>query len=424
MDPVQQQYEAYPYPRRDPRDEARRLIVGSPSDLREINHYLHGGALDLTRPFRALVAGGGTGDAAIMLAQQLANATLDAGVRIRPGEGFHEVVYLDLSAAARRVAEARAQARGLTNLRFVTGSLLEVAQQAPGPYDYIDCCGVLHHLEDPAAGLASLVAQLKPDAGLGLMLYGAYGRRGVYELQALLRDLAPDAPLAERVGLARRLIGQLPASNWFRRNPFLGDHKLSDAELVDLLLHARDRAYRVPEVLDLVAGAGLRPLGFIEPLRYAPESYVTDPETLRHFARLGRAQGWAAAEALAGNMKVHVLYATRAAADPVAENRPAMVPLLTKHSGAELARAAAANLTLRLEAGGLTLQRALPRLAPALLQRIDGRRSTQQIQDELRASNPQLGREEVSAAWDALYAVLNGFNLLLLRRPAPAVSAA
>ena len=172
-----------------------------------------------------------------------------------------------------------------------------------------------------------------------------------------------------------------------------------------------------------MAGAGLRPLGFIEPLRYAPESYVTDPETLRQFTRLGRAQGWAAAEALAGNMKVHVLYATRAAADPVAANRPAMVPLLTKHSGAELARAAA-SLTLRLEVGGLTLQRALPRLAPALLQRIDGRRSTQQIQDELRASNPQLGAEEVSADWDALYAVLNGFNLLLLRRPAPAVSAA
>ena len=32
------QYEAYPYPKRDPRDEAKRLIIGSPSHLREIDH--------------------------------------------------------------------------------------------------------------------------------------------------------------------------------------------------------------------------------------------------------------------------------------------------------------------------------------------------------------------------------------------------
>ena len=31
---VRDQYEAYPYPARDPRDEAKRLITGSPSDIR------------------------------------------------------------------------------------------------------------------------------------------------------------------------------------------------------------------------------------------------------------------------------------------------------------------------------------------------------------------------------------------------------
>ena len=33
------QYESYPYPARDPSDEARRLVVGSPSHLREIDHW-------------------------------------------------------------------------------------------------------------------------------------------------------------------------------------------------------------------------------------------------------------------------------------------------------------------------------------------------------------------------------------------------
>ena len=64
-DEVQAQYEAYPYPERDPKDEARRLITGSPSLPHEMDHYLWGGARDWSRPLSALVAGGGTGDGLI-----------------------------------------------------------------------------------------------------------------------------------------------------------------------------------------------------------------------------------------------------------------------------------------------------------------------------------------------------------------------
>jgi 2-polyprenyl-3-methyl-5-hydroxy-6-metoxy-1,4-benzoquinol methylase len=183
-DPVRRQYEAYPYPARDPRDEAKRLVVGSPSDAREIDHYLFAGRRDWSRPLRALVAGGGTGDGLVMLAQHLADRACPA-----------ELHYLDLSEAARRIAEARIAARGLHRLvTFHAGSLLDVAAIAPGPYDYIDCCGVLHHLDDPAAGLRALSAQLSPEGGMGLMVYGALGRTGVYDAQAMLRALAADAP--------------------------------------------------------------------------------------------------------------------------------------------------------------------------------------------------------------------------------------
>src|SRR5919206_2586165 len=98
------QYEIYPYPKRDPRDEAKRLIIGSPSHLREIDHWIFGARRPASAPLRALVAGGGTGDGAIMLAQHLAWAG-------RRGE----VTWLDRSSAARRIAEARAATRGLEN---------------------------------------------------------------------------------------------------------------------------------------------------------------------------------------------------------------------------------------------------------------------------------------------------------------------
>ena len=71
---IRSQYEAYPYPARDPAAEATRLITGSPSHILEIEHYVLAGAR--AGPLNVLVAGGGTGDAAIMLAQQLADSHL------------------------------------------------------------------------------------------------------------------------------------------------------------------------------------------------------------------------------------------------------------------------------------------------------------------------------------------------------------
>ena len=155
------QYEAYPYPRRDPRDEARRLIVGSPGHLREIDHWVFGSARPADVPLRALFAGGGTGDGTLMLAQQMARAG-------RPGR----VTWLDRSAAALRVARERATLRGLGDaIAWEQGSLLDLANSGLGPFDYVDCCGVLHHLPDPAAGLRALTSVLAPGGGIGLMVY-------------------------------------------------------------------------------------------------------------------------------------------------------------------------------------------------------------------------------------------------------------
>ncbi|MFO0159499.1 MAG: class I SAM-dependent methyltransferase, partial [Alphaproteobacteria bacterium] len=170
------QYDAFPYPQRDPRDEAKRLIIGSPSHLREVDHWIFGARRPASQPLRALVAGGGSGDATVMLAQQMTNAG-------RAGD----VTWLDRSAAARRVAEARVAARKLGNVVFQEGSLLDLPGSGLGPFDYIDCCGVLHHLPDPLEGLKALVSVLAPGGGLGLMVYAPHGRTGVYMAQDALR---------------------------------------------------------------------------------------------------------------------------------------------------------------------------------------------------------------------------------------------
>ncbi|MFQ5785926.1 MAG: class I SAM-dependent methyltransferase [Alphaproteobacteria bacterium] len=408
---VRAQYDAYPYPERDPADETRRLVVGSPSHLAEVNHYVFAGRLDLARPLRVLVAGGGTGDAAIMLAQQLAWAHSPA-----------EVVYLDVSRAARKLAEARAAARGLANIRFVEGSLLDLAALAAGPYDYIDCCGVLHHLADPGAGLATLADALADDGGIGLMLYGAFGRTGVYHAQAMLRLIA-GADARENLALARRLCAELPESNWLRRNPFVADHiEGGDAGLYDLLLHTRDRAYTVPELAALVAGAGLAVTGFIEPALYDPANQLSDPELKARVTALPWLERCAFAELLAGSLKRHVFYAVKTARAEEAVARPdgpKAVPVLREADGPAMARKLKRGGRIRAELEGIKLAYDLPPLAGAILALVDGRRSLGDIHREIARHRPG-ARDWLAfkAAFDKLYAALNAINVMLIAQPA------
>jgi SAM-dependent methyltransferase len=410
-DPVRAQYERYPYPARDPRDERKRLIEGYPSHLAEINHYIFAGARDFSKPFRALVAGGGTGDATIMLAQHLADRAAPA-----------EVVHLDISAASRRIAEARVAERGLGNVRFVEADLFELPGLGLGRFDYVDCCGVLHHLEDPAAGLALLVESLEEEGGLGLMVYGALGRSGVYDLQEALRALAPPALGAEpRLALARRLLKQLPATNRLRRNPAVADHlREEDAALFDLLLHARDRPYTVPELHALLRGAGLAAVALVEPWRYDPASYLNDPVLLKRIQPLPIEERQAIAECIAGNLKVHVAYAVRAAraaAAAAAPDGPTVRPRLTRRDGEALTRALLPGPAIGAQIDGLTVRFALPRRAVPMLRLIDGRRSLAQIHAALAAEEPGgLSWDAFKADFDRLYAVLNGINLMFLER--------
>ncbi len=297
MDPVKRQYETYPYPERDPDDEAKRLIVGSPSDPVEIDSFLFQGARDWSKPFRALVAGGGTGDGLIQLAQLLADARCPA-----------EITYLDMSEASRAVAEARAKKRGLTSIRFVTGDLLEAPSLAPeGGFDYIDCCGVLHHLPDPQKGFDALSSALSEDGVMGLMVEAPYGRTGVYPLQDAFAAMLGDDEPAEQVRLARAALGALPWTNWFRRNDGLVDHKLSDAGLYDLLLHGRDRPYAVAELAETLDHAGLGLVSFVEAVRYDPLRYLPrDAAFAERVKKLDPVARMALAEKLCGNIKMHV----------------------------------------------------------------------------------------------------------------------
>ncbi len=406
-DAMRAQYEAYPYPPRAAEDEKRRLITGSPSHLVEVNHYVFGGRRDFSQPFRALVAGGGTGDAAIMLAQQLT----DAG-------GASEVVYLDLSGAAADIARARAAVRGLGNIRFVQASLMDLPSLGLGEFDYIDCCGVLHHLERPGDGLARLCDVLAEGGGMGLMVYAPYGRVGVYQVQALLRMLGEDGAPGERLERARGLFAALPESNWLKRNPLVADHiGEGDAGFYDLLLHSRDRAFAVPEVAALVESAGLAVTGFVEPLRYDPLPLIEDADSARRVRALSWIERCAFAELMTGSLKTHVFYAVRQvdADRAVARPGPDMVPVPVELDVAQVVPVLQSKGALAVDLDGAKISLPMSGLACALLARIDGEKPIAAIQGELARLPMTPDHQAMDDAFAQIFAAFNGLNVLFLR---------
>ena len=209
------------------------------------------------------------------------------------------------------------------------------------------------------------------------MVYAPHGRTGVYMVQDALRRLAPpDRPPAERLDVARRVMRLLPDTAWLRHNRFFDDHiNGGDAGLYDLLLNPRDRAFTVPDLVALLDSAGLQVACWVEPLRYDPIPLLPDPRLRTRIEPMTPVERAALAEALAGNMAVHIVYATRRdeapeRADPLDD---ASVPVCREIPGEAIARNIQPDGTLFMAFDGLRLPVALPPLAPAILRLIDGR---------------------------------------------------
>ena len=299
---IQDQYESLPYPYRDPEKEnPNTLFDVSPTNPLEIQNYIYGGKKDFSKPFRALMAGGGTGDSTVSLAQRLHDMNCP-----------YELVHLDLSNASQKIAAARLSKRGLMNdkVKFIQGSLLDCKEMEIGEFDYVDSCGVLHHLPDTEAGFKALDSVLKPDGGMGIMVYGTLGRTGVYWIQEMMKMLLIGGEKAdEKVKLIRKLISQLPETNWMKVNRFIAwGPGTNDNEILDLFAHISDKSFKVNELCKMMDKVGLRITSFMMPGLYNPEFYLSDIEILNKINKMSKEEKWAFAELLSGHMKKHIFY--------------------------------------------------------------------------------------------------------------------
>lgn len=428
---VRSQYEALPYPPRTPSEERQRLLRTWLEDLAMINHYCYAGRQDFRSGFRALVAGGGTGDATIFLAEQLKDT--DA-----------EIVHLDFSTASIAIARERAAIRKLNNITFIHDSLLNLPSLNLGKFDYINCSGVLHHLDNPDAGLQALRAVLKEDGALGVMVYATYGRTGVYQMQSLLRLMQQDlTDEAQKVAHAKDVLGALPPTNWFKRSEDLHqDHKIGDAGIYDLLLHSQDRAYTVGEVFDWFQQQHGLHLTFSDVQRgrapYLPHLIAGRRKLpgLEQIKAMPLRRQHEIAELLTGEIITHSFYATAAATREAPYGDVSYVPFYYHEpiTGDVMSKVFGTNhgkpFVLNHAHSGVSVTVDPGKHGASILRLIDGQRSFGDIFDLMRTFQSAAGQHPLSDAeffddFRASYQVLNAIERLLLRHrdvmPLPAV---
>jgi 2-polyprenyl-3-methyl-5-hydroxy-6-metoxy-1,4-benzoquinol methylase len=423
---VKSQYESLPYPPCNPQDDRQRLVQTWLEDLPMINHYCFAGKQSFKNGFRALVAGGGTGDATIFLAEQLRGTNA-------------EIVHLDMSHASMVLAQERARIRGLSNITWVHYSLLSLPALGLGKFDYINCSGVLHHLADPDLGLRVLLSALKDDGAIGLMVYATTGRTGVYQMQGLMRringvDTDREADDSRKIANTRELLGSLPASNWFLRGEDLHhDHQLGDAGIYDLLLHSQDRSYSVGELFDWLGTGHGRHLAFSDVQRgrspYLPHMVLgrKPPAMAAELRKLPLRQQYEMAELMIGNIITHSLYHTRDASCTAPYGDAAYIPFFYHEplTGEIAAQVFDSNhgqpFMLTHQHSGVSVRVNPGKYGATILRQIDGQKSFGEIFEKLRADwHGQAAapdNQALFADFAESYETLNALERLLLRHP-------
>ena len=235
-------------------------------------------------PLRILDAGCGTGVSSDYLAH------------LNPGS---ELLAVDISAGALAVARERLRRSGgdqRSAVRIEQRSLLDLAGE--GPFDYINSVGVLHHLRQPQAGLASLAALLKPGGVLHLFLYADGGRWEIHRSQRALGLLAVGTG-TEGLRLGRQLFEMLPASNRLarqQRERWALD-TAADANFADMYLHPQETSYNLASLFAFVESADLDFVGFSNPQIWDP-ARLLQGELLERARALPQRQQWQLVEEL------------------------------------------------------------------------------------------------------------------------------
>lgn len=426
---VRDQYEDYPYPYRDPQEEKNHLTRGACEAVGTMGHFLFNGKLNIDENFHALVAGGGTGDAIVYLAEQLRDTKA-------------QLTYLDLSSASMEIAKERLKVRGIdvNRVNWHHASILDIPKMKNfGPFDYINCCGVLHHLESPLDGLNALKNSLKPNGGMGLMVYAPYGRTAVYLMQDLLRSVNEGVEdIQQKIDNTKIVISKLQNSHIFKllKAGHYDIEHYGDIGIYDLLLHTQDRSYSVSEIYEWVEEqAGMKFSQFMSlggsSVIYDPKTYLAGTPLVEKTDKLSVKEKAIMAEKLNSQMITHEFFVSNKTNESSHANVDDldMVPFYSMMSPATPTWEEAKRLFgekvgtdpkfgFRINAAsGVNILIYPDKWSAKILGRIDSKRTLKEIYNDIREAFAEGGPtdEELHASFKNMYEKGLGIQWILLR---------
>ncbi|PWC40301.1 hypothetical protein TSO352_01275 [Azospirillum sp. TSO35-2] len=244
---VRAQYEENPYPR-----WLNTGLLPEPVPLPRLLHALFPHAALPASPAwempgweapEVLVAGCGTGREAVWAAATIKNA---------------HVLAIDLSRRSLAYARRQSQRLGLA-IEHAQADLLELGALGRR-FDVIHSVGVLHHMEDPAAGLRVLRGMLRPHGVMEIGLYSAAARRPIVAARHLIAERG-HPPTAAGIRRLRQDILALPADHPARAVVQSPDFYGTSA-CRDLLLHVHELHVTLPWLADALEALDLEFLGF------------------------------------------------------------------------------------------------------------------------------------------------------------------
>lgn len=267
---VRAQYEENPYPRWFSLPRPARSSL--PAMLRRKFPHLSLPEF-FAEPVEILVAGCGTGQ------QPVATALSFVGV---------DVLAVDLSRASLAYASRMARQLGVSNVTFLQADLLALGA-LERQFPMIEVVGVLHHMAEPIAGWRVLCGLLRPGGLMRVGLYSALARADIVAARERIAALGL-APTARDVRAFRQRVLFGAEAERFPRLALSKDlYDLNGCR--DLLFHAKEHRYTLPELRAMLAALDLEFVGFefaTETVRDRYRADHPDDPTMTDLARWAR----------------------------------------------------------------------------------------------------------------------------------------
>ena len=149
--------------------------------------------------------------------------------------------------------------RGDLDIVWVIDWIESIPLLGLGKFDFVGCTGVLHHLKNPQKGLNTINEVQSENGGAEYMVYGTYGRTGIYQIQDLLKTInRHDHTMENELKAAKDILKILPDDHWFRHFQFSDANTMGDIGIYDLLLHKRDVSYTIPDFYEWFQQGGYK----------------------------------------------------------------------------------------------------------------------------------------------------------------------